>query len=219
MCVRGDVGLQGPVKVESSRGLLLTSTRGTIKLLLKLPAFRCSAFEIFSIPFFTITSTSIKLKDSAIAKRNRATISQRTESKSKASYQTVSVQIFVDHILHTRMITLLRFFYPEIIALSEPWFKGSASYAEPHLIKHLDKTPTVTMEVNQASENSVSGSAAESIPNDGTGVVQLDPWLAPFKDSLRHRFKAAQDWIQTINDTEGGLEKFSRVGNTGLFSL
>jgi 1,4-alpha-glucan branching enzyme len=69
------------------------------------------------------------------------------------------------------------------------------------------------MEVNQASDNSMSGSTAGSIPNDGTGVVQLDPWLAPFKDSLRHRFKAAQDWIKTINDTEGGLDKFSRVGH------
>lgn len=44
------------------------------------------------------------------------------------------------------------------------------------------------------------------------GVVKLDPWLAPFKESLRHRFKKAQDWIATINNTEGGLEKFSKVG-------
>ncbi|KAF3941224.1 hypothetical protein ABW19_dt0206043 [Dactylella cylindrospora] len=45
---------------------------------------------------------------------------------------------------------------------------------------------------------------------DGTGVVDLDPWLSPFKDSLRHRFSTAQRWIQKLNETEGGLEKFSR---------
>lgn len=45
---------------------------------------------------------------------------------------------------------------------------------------------------------------------DGTGVVELDPWLSPFKESLKHRFSQAQNWVRTLNDTEGGLEKFSR---------
>lgn len=43
-----------------------------------------------------------------------------------------------------------------------------------------------------------------------SGVVQLDPWLGPFKDALRSRYSHAQKWIKTINDTEGSLEKFSR---------
>jgi 1,4-alpha-glucan branching enzyme len=43
------------------------------------------------------------------------------------------------------------------------------------------------------------------------GVVQLDPWLAPFEESLRRRYAKAQDWITAINKSEGGLEKFSRV--------
>ena len=41
-------------------------------------------------------------------------------------------------------------------------------------------------------------------------MVQLDPWLSPFKDALRSRYSHAQKWIKTINETEGGLEKFSR---------
>ncbi|EED21643.1 glycogen branching enzyme GbeA, putative [Talaromyces stipitatus ATCC 10500] len=45
---------------------------------------------------------------------------------------------------------------------------------------------------------------------DGTGVLKLDPWLEPFKDALKTRFAYAQSWISKINDTEGGLEKFSR---------
>lgn len=69
--------------------------------------------------------------------------------------------------------------------------------------------------------------AANGLPNDGTGelyeaipngrqlilagVVQLDPWLGPFKESLKQRYAKAQDWIKTIDETEGGLEKFSRV--------
>lgn len=42
------------------------------------------------------------------------------------------------------------------------------------------------------------------------GVVQLDPWLSPFKDALCNRYGRAQKWIKTIEETEGGLEKFSK---------
>src|SRR5579871_2241749 len=48
------------------------------------------------------------------------------------------------------------------------------------------------------------------------GVVQLDPWLAPYKESLRKRYTKAQDWITALNKSEGGLEKFSRVGDIAL---
>jgi 1,4-alpha-glucan branching enzyme len=44
----------------------------------------------------------------------------------------------------------------------------------------------------------------------GLGVIKLDPWLSPFKDALRSRYSAAQKWIKTLNETEGGLDKFSR---------
>lgn len=84
------------------------------------------------------------------------------------------------------------------------------------------------MALNQTSDNSVMGdTGSDAVPADGTGmaspssahvhqltllgVVQLDPWLSPFKDALRSRYSHAQKWIKTINDTEGGLEKFSRV--------
>ena len=42
------------------------------------------------------------------------------------------------------------------------------------------------------------------------GVIQLDPWLEPFKDALKKRYSHAQQWIKTINDHEGGLDKFSK---------
>jgi len=64
---------------------------------------------------------------------------------------------------------------------------------------------------NEHSRNSLMNhGAANGIPNDGTGVVALDPWLAPFKESLKQRYNKAQQWIKTIDETEGGLEKFSR---------
>ena len=44
----------------------------------------------------------------------------------------------------------------------------------------------------------------------GTGVLQLDPWLEPFQDALKRRYSKAQQWIRILNETEGGLEKFSR---------
>lgn len=42
------------------------------------------------------------------------------------------------------------------------------------------------------------------------GVIQLDPWLSPFKDALRSRYSRAQKWIKTIEETEGGLDRFSK---------
>lgn len=40
--------------------------------------------------------------------------------------------------------------------------------------------------------------------------MQLDPWLSPFKDALRSRYSHAQEWMKTLNETEGGLDKFSK---------
>ncbi|KAF4203656.1 hypothetical protein CNMCM8927_008514 [Aspergillus lentulus] len=51
---------------------------------------------------------------------------------------------------------------------------------------------------------------AQSAPPDGTGVNQLDPWLEPFRDALRHRFGLVENWIKTIDENEGGLDKFSK---------
>lgn len=65
--------------------------------------------------------------------------------------------------------------------------------------------------LNEKSADSVmAGPASGQVANDGTGVVQLDPYLEPFKPALKSRFSKAQDWINRINETEGGLEKFSR---------
>ncbi|KAL2133595.1 hypothetical protein VTI74DRAFT_2070 [Chaetomium olivicolor] len=63
------------------------------------------------------------------------------------------------------------------------------------------------------SSNSLVGGgkpAEDDIPKDGTGVLRLDPWLEPFKDSLKRRYAKAQEWIKKINETEGGLDKFSK---------
>lgn len=43
------------------------------------------------------------------------------------------------------------------------------------------------------------------------GVVKLDPYLEPFSDSLKKRYAKAHEWIKNIDDSEGGLEKFSKV--------
>ncbi|WYZ37565.1 hypothetical protein EsH8_II_001071 [Colletotrichum jinshuiense] len=59
--------------------------------------------------------------------------------------------------------------------------------------------------------------AADGIPNDGTGVTKLDPWLSPFQESLKRRYARAQDWIQKLNDTEGGIDKFSQ--GTSIFGF
>ena len=38
----------------------------------------------------------------------------------------------------------------------------------------------------------------------------IDPWLSPFKESLKRRYSLAEKWIKTLDDHEGGLEKFSK---------
>lgn len=97
-------------------------------------------------------------------------------------------------------------------------------------------------DINETSSNSLGvGGVAGGIPNDGTGeassrnipfktssrtanssllpgVIKLDPWLEPFKDPLRERYSKAQKWISTINETEGGLDKFSRVRQLGTIN-
>ncbi|XRM45545.1 alpha-1,4-glucan branching enzyme [Aspergillus tubingensis] len=52
--------------------------------------------------------------------------------------------------------------------------------------------------------------ALQTASPDGTGVIQLDPWLEPFRDALKQRFQYVESWVKTINETEGGLDKFSR---------
>lgn len=54
--------------------------------------------------------------------------------------------------------------------------------------------------------------APDGVPADGTGVLQIDPWLSPFQDALKRRYSKAKEWIKTIDDTEGGLAKFTKVG-------
>lgn len=67
--------------------------------------------------------------------------------------------------------------------------------------------------IAEKSSNTLAGGgqvAGDDIPKDGTGVVKLDPWLSPFQDSLKRRYAKTHDWIKRINETEGGLDKFSK---------
>ncbi|KAI5854536.1 glycoside hydrolase superfamily [Durotheca rogersii] len=68
--------------------------------------------------------------------------------------------------------------------------------------------------VVSSSASGLGAVSAPAVPNDGTGVLKLDPWLSPFEGVLRRRYAKAQEWIKTIQDTEGGLEKFSRGAET-----
>ena len=78
------------------------------------------------------------------------------------------------------------------------------------------------MDLTRASKNIVAPATAPvkkvaksntpgSMPTDGTGIVEMDPWLGPFKDDLRRRFSKANEWIQKLNGHEGGLKEFSKV--------
>jgi hypothetical protein len=49
------------------------------------------------------------------------------------------------------------------------------------------------------------------LKENASGILELDPWLEPFKDALKRRYNNAVDWVQKINQHEGGFDKFSRV--------
>ncbi|KAM0245972.1 hypothetical protein ACHAQJ_010390 [Trichoderma viride] len=57
----------------------------------------------------------------------------------------------------------------------------------------------------------------QNIVQDGTGVIKLDPWLAPFSDALKRRYFKAQEWIKVIDESEGGFDKFSK--GTDIFGF
>ena len=44
---------------------------------------------------------------------------------------------------------------------------------------------------------------------DGTGLIDVDPWLEPYGDRLRHRYQRYQTMLQRIVEAEGSLESFS----------
>jgi 1,4-alpha-glucan branching enzyme len=50
---------------------------------------------------------------------------------------------------------------------------------------------------------------------DGTGLIDMDPWLEPFADRLRHRYRRFMDLQDRIVKAEGSLEQFSH----GYFSF
>jgi 1,4-alpha-glucan branching enzyme len=86
-------------------------------------------------------------------------------------------------------------------------------------------------EIAEQSSNTLLSGPGAGVSNDGTGtldpspescccvwtntatigVIELDPYLSPFKDVLKRRYTKAQDWVKKLADTEGGIEKFSRV--------
>ncbi|KAK5095265.1 alpha-1,4-glucan branching enzyme [Lithohypha guttulata] len=63
---------------------------------------------------------------------------------------------------------------------------------------------------NEQSANSIAVAPAGGKVPDGTGIIDLDPWLGDFRDALKSRFAKAKRWIDTFDQHEGGLEKFSR---------
>ena len=38
----------------------------------------------------------------------------------------------------------------------------------------------------------------------GTGIIDLDPWLEPFKGAIQHRFSQYEGMKRQIEQSEGG---------------
>ena len=50
--------------------------------------------------------------------------------------------------------------------------------------------------------------AAPSVP-DGTGLIAIDPWLAPYAEALRHRYHNYQATLRRIEEAFGSLAGIS----------
>ena len=46
--------------------------------------------------------------------------------------------------------------------------------------------------------------------DDGTGLIDTDPWLEPYAEALRHRYKTYRTKLKAIEAAEGSLEAFGR---------
>jgi 1,4-alpha-glucan branching enzyme len=45
---------------------------------------------------------------------------------------------------------------------------------------------------------------------DPKSVLQLDPWLVDCVDSIGHRYRLFKKWKDTIEQSEGGYDQFSK---------
>jgi 1,4-alpha-glucan branching enzyme len=45
---------------------------------------------------------------------------------------------------------------------------------------------------------------------DGTGLIDIDPWLEPYANALRHRYRNYQCALRNIESAEGALDNFSQ---------
>ncbi|MBP7933884.1 MAG: alpha amylase C-terminal domain-containing protein [Phycisphaerae bacterium] len=55
-----------------------------------------------------------------------------------------------------------------------------------------------------------TGPARDKQP-DGTGLIDLDPWLKPYADALKYRYEHFQKTLARIGAYAGSLEEFSRA--------
>lgn len=84
-----------------------------------------------------------------------------------------------------------------------------------HLLSKVD-----ALKLSADSQNSMAAAPSNSaVPNDGMGIIQLDPWLGPWKDEIALRHQKAVKWIEKLDKFEGGLDKFSKVRLAWLSTL
>ncbi|KAL9944404.1 hypothetical protein ACHAQF_008030 [Verticillium nonalfalfae] len=77
----------------------------------------------------------------------------------------------------------------------------------------------VEQSANSLAPQAAAAGAAAGTRTDGTGVIQLDPWLEPFEDAFKRRYAKAQDWLTKLDKTEGGVDKFSKGTDTFGFNV
>lgn len=99
---------------------------------------------------------------------------------------------------------------PKPPVTSEPASATTGSTLKQQAQKTIPAESEALTVTDQSQNTMGAAPSSDQIPDDGTGVVYLDPWLSPFKDEIRTRYETAKKWIETFDKYEGGLDKFSK---------
>ncbi|KAE8154496.1 pectin lyase fold/virulence factor [Aspergillus avenaceus] len=100
-------------------------------------------------------------------------------------------------------------FYPGATPYSALMSASSAATAKVRAVVPTSQA-TSSAEATSTTVAQQTSTPAPAPTPTAPSVIQLDPWLEPFREALKTRFNFVESWMKTINETEGGLDKFSK---------
>lgn len=76
-------------------------------------------------------------------------------------------------------------------------------------VKVVDEQPKTDIEnLKQIAKEKMNTEQKEIKPVEA--LIDLDPWLGPYREPLQKRYDLYANWYQKIQDSEGGLDQFTK---------